>query len=160
MVFYCMILFFSRSIKYFDGTPMSQVTPVTIWHMHPHYHSHTKVNIMVMNGWHPFPSMSTGHPILETGIFQTLTLNLEGQGHGRGQRARSSWDLTLKNPRSRSWLRSSQRSRSHSIPSIHPTDALPFHFTLIGTTLPEIWPKECLTLKKHIQIFQQNFSKI
>ena len=42
---------------------------------------------MVMNGW--LSSMSRGHPMPEIMLFQTLTLKLQGQGHGCGQRARS-----------------------------------------------------------------------
>ena len=40
---------------------------------------------------HPFRSMSIGRPIPEIKLFQTLTLKfqLQGQGHGCGQRARS-----------------------------------------------------------------------
>ena len=37
--------------RYVDSRPMSDVTPVTIWYIHPPHHDHTKVNIMVMNGW-------------------------------------------------------------------------------------------------------------
>ena len=33
--------------------------------------------------------MSTGPPILEIRLFQTLTLKIQGQGHGCGKRARS-----------------------------------------------------------------------
>ena len=53
----------------------------------------TPVNIMVMNvdDSHPFRSMSISHPIPGIKLFQTLTLKfqLQGQGHGCGQRARS-----------------------------------------------------------------------
>ena len=50
----------------------------------------TQVNIMVMNGWLTiFLSLSIGRPIPEMKLFQTLTLKLQGQGHGFGQRARS-----------------------------------------------------------------------
>ena len=34
---------------------------------------------------HPFRSMSIGHPIPELRLFQNLTLNIKGQGHGWGQ---------------------------------------------------------------------------
>ena len=50
----------------------------------------TQVNIMVMNGWlKSFLSLSIGRPIPEMKLFQTLTLKLQGQGHGCGQMARS-----------------------------------------------------------------------
>ena len=38
---------------------------------------------------HPFYSLSISHPIPEMRPFQTLTLKLQCQGHGCGQRARS-----------------------------------------------------------------------
>ena len=34
---------------------------------------------------HPFDSMSIGHPIPEIRLFQNLTLQIQGQGHGWGQ---------------------------------------------------------------------------
>ena len=52
----------------------------------------TLANIMVMNDdSHLFRSMSIGRPISEIKLFQTLTLKfqLQGQGHGRSERARS-----------------------------------------------------------------------
>ena len=44
-----------------------------------------------MDDSHPFRSMLIGRPIPEIKLFQTLTLKfqLQGQGHGCGQRARS-----------------------------------------------------------------------
>ena len=44
-----------------------------------------------MDDSHPFHSMSIGRPIPEIKLFHTLTLKfqLQGQGHGCGQRARS-----------------------------------------------------------------------
>ena len=39
-----------------------------------------------MDYLYPFRSMSTGHPIPEIKLFQTLTLILEGHGHGCDQR--------------------------------------------------------------------------
>ena len=86
-----------------------------------------------MDDSHPFRSMSIGHPIPEIRRFQSLTLKLQCHGHRCGQMARSySWpnilltlflfvshqsdqqslrctylkNLTLKHPRSRSWVRS------------------------------------------------------
>ena len=35
---------------------------------------------------HPFCSMSIGHPIPEIQLFQNLTLKIQGQGHGWGER--------------------------------------------------------------------------
>ena len=38
---------------------------------------------------HPFNSMSIGHPIPEIRLFQNLTLKIQGQGHGWGERWKS-----------------------------------------------------------------------
>ena len=81
-------------------------------------------------------SISVPTPIPEIRLFQTLTFKLQGQGHGWGQ-----------------------MSRSHSSPSQHPTNAPPFRFTSIGPIIPEICPKECWTLEKHIQNFRRKFAK-
>ena len=76
--------------QYVDGTLTSEVTLVTIWYIHPPHHGHTKIIIMVINGQFPFfHSMSSSHSIPEIRLFQTLTLKLQCQGHGCGQRARS-----------------------------------------------------------------------
>ena len=52
------------STRYVDGMPTSEVTPVTIWYIHPPHHGYIR-------------------------LFQTLTLKLQGQGHGWGQRSMS-----------------------------------------------------------------------
>ena len=39
----------SSKTKYVDGTPTSEVTPVTIRYIHPPHHGHPKVTVMVMN---------------------------------------------------------------------------------------------------------------
>ena len=46
-------------------------------------------------------------------------------------------NLTLKHPRSRSWVRSKVKVTYYTQ---YRTDALPFRFTSIGPTIPEIWP--------------------
>ena len=87
-----------------------------------------------------FRSMSIGHPIPEIWLFQTLTLKLQGKGHRCGQRMRSYSrhsillirflfishqtdqqflmqlfrNLTLKHPRSRSWVRSRVKVTNHT----------------------------------------------
>ena len=38
---------------------------------------------------HPLNSMSIGHPIPEIGLFQNLTLKIQGQGHGWGEHWKS-----------------------------------------------------------------------
>ena len=76
-----------------------------------------------MDDSHPFPFMSIGHRISEIKLFQTLTLKLQGQGHGCGQRARSySWPSILFN-------------------------SFPFHSTTIRPTIPKIQLFQKLTLK-------------
>ena len=118
----------------------------------------------IMDDSHLSRSMPIGRPIPAIKLFQTLTLRLQGQDHGCGLRARSYSqpsiltrilfishqsgptipeiqlfrNLTLKYPRSRSWVRQKFKVTHYTK---YPTNALPFHFTSIGPTLPEIWPK-------------------
>ena len=86
--------------RYVDGMPTSEITPLTIWYIHPPHHGW----VMVMNdrltslSFHgnqqsappPPPHTHTHtHTIPQIRLFQTLTLKLQGQGHGWGQRSRS-----------------------------------------------------------------------
>ena len=49
-----------------------------------------------MDDSHPLCSMSISHPIPEIRLFQTLTLKLQGQGHGCGKKARAyTWPSIL-----------------------------------------------------------------
>ena len=127
----------------------------------------TQVNIMVMNGWltsFSFIVKRPSHSWDKIKLFETLTLKPQGQGHGCGQKARSynrpsiilftsfsfhinqtnnsgdrtNRNLTLKHPRSRSWVRSKVKV---TCCTQYPTNALPFRFTSIGPSIPEIWPK-------------------
>ena len=82
-----------------------------------------------MDDSHPFRSMSIGHPFPEIRLFQTLTLKLQDQGHGCGQRARS-YSIHTKGKVMQ-----------------YPINSLPFHFTSIRLTIPEIQPFRNLTLK-------------
>ena len=66
-------------------------------------------------------------------------------------------NLTLKHPRSRSWVRSKVNV---TYCTQYPNNALPFRFTSIGPTIPEIWPKMVFDLEKHIRIFYRKFDKI
>ena len=50
---------------------------------------HLSISWSWMDDLHPFRSLSIGRPIPEIKLFQTLTLKLQGQGYGCGQRARS-----------------------------------------------------------------------
>ena len=122
-----------------------------------------------MDDSHPFRSMSIGHPIPEIRLFQTLTLKLQGQGHGFGQNARSYSRpsiillgfLFISHISDQQFLRYSyvkiwpwniqgqghergQRSRSHITPSIQP-----MHFLFISHQLDQpflrfgqnsVWP--------------------
>ena len=76
-----------------------------------------------MDDSHPFRSLSISHPIPEIKLFRTLTLKL---------------------PRSRSWVWSKgkviQSAQYH-------INSLPFHFTSIRPTMPEIELFRNLTLK-------------
>ena len=132
-----------------------------------------------MDDSHPLRSMSIGCPIPEIRLFQTLTLKLQGQGHGCGQRARSyngpsilltrffsfhinqtnnPWNTAIsKFDLETSKVRVMWSKIKVTYHTQYPTDALPFCFTSMG---PEIWPKYCLTLKKHIRNFIRKFVKI
>ena len=111
--------------RYVNGTPTSEVTPVTIrytWSACPTMV--TQVNIMVMNGW------------ITSFLFIV-------------NRAPHSWDKAisdsdLETPSSRSWLwwkgKVIQSAQYH-------INSLPFHFTSIRPTIPEIELFRNLTLK-------------
>ena len=164
--------------RYVDGTPTSEVTPVTIQYIRSPHHGHTSqyhghewmTHIL-------FVPCQSAAPFLRSSYFRLWPWNfnsrvkvmgvVKGQGHTIGpvsyqllsfsfhiNQTNNSWELfqnlTLKHPRSRSWVRSKVKV---TYCTQHPTDALPFRFTSIGTTIPEIWPKVCLTLKQHIQTF-------
>ena len=127
----------------------------------------TLINIMVMNGWLTSFSFHVNRPSLSWDkAFQTLTLKfqLQGQGHGCGQRARSynqpsiilthfvfishqsdqqflRWsyfEIWLWNIQGQAWVRSKVKV---TYCTQYPTNAFPFCFTSIGTNIPEIWPK-------------------
>ena len=110
----------SNKTRYVDGTPTSEVTiPV---HPPPMV---TQVNIMVMNGW------------LTSFLFHVIN------------QPPHSWDKAISNsdletPRSRSWVWAKgkviQSAQYH-------IDSLPFHFTSIRPTIPEIELFQNLTLK-------------
>ena len=88
----------------------------------------TQVNIMVLNGWLTPFSFHVNRPIPEIKLFQTLTLKLQGQGHGCGE-----------------------RSRSHIVPRIKP-----MHFLFVShqSDQPFLrYGQNSLTLKKHIRKF-------
>ena len=134
--------------RYVDALPTSEVAPVTIQYIllspPPMF---TLVNIMVMDEWIISVSFHVNRRShsWEKRLCQTLTLKLQGQGHGSGQRAGSySWSSILltcflfmshqsdqqfqrysyseiwpwnNQGQGREWGR---RSRSHIIPSIQP----------------------------------------
>ena len=55
---------------------------------HPTMDTHRSWSWSWMMDLHPFCSMSISPPIPQIRLFQTLTLKLQGEGHGCGQRAR------------------------------------------------------------------------
>ena len=144
----------------------------------------TQVNIMVMNGWlTSFRSLSIGRPIPDIKLFQTLTLKLQGQGHGCDQRAwsynRPSIILThflfISHQSDQQFCRWSyfeiwpwniqgqdhewgQRSRSHIVPSIQP-----MHFLFVSHQSDQpflrygqnsVWPR-----KNTSESFKENLPK-
>ena len=70
---------------------------------------------------HPFNSMSIGHPIPEIWLFQNLTLKIQGEGHGWGERWKSQSGCNI---------------LSTHIPFIPCQSALPF----LRYSIFKIWP--------------------
>ena len=66
-------------------------------------------------------------------------------------------NLTLKLPRSRSWVRSKVEVTYYSQ---YPTDALPFASHQSDQAFPEIWPYSYLTLERPIRNFEWELAKI
>ena len=85
-----------NKIRYVDCTPMSEVTPVTIWYIPPPIPIPISPPQWLALGhgheWLPHipfvPCQSAPTPTPQIRLFQSLTLKLQGQGHGCGQRAR------------------------------------------------------------------------
>ena len=67
-------------------------------------------------------------------LFQTQTLKLQGQDHVPDI---SKFELET----SKVKVMSEVKGHGHIYYTQYPTDALPFRFTSIGPTIPEIWPK-------------------
>ena len=115
----------SEPTRYVDGTQTFEVTPVIIRYIRPPHHGHTsQYCIMVMNGW-----------------LGSFSFHVNRPPH--------SWDEAisdsdLETPRSRSWVWSKgkviQSAQYH-------INSLPFHFTSIRATIPEIELFRNLTLK-------------
>ena len=134
-----------------------------------------------MDDSHPFCSMSIGRSIHEIRLFQTLTLKLQSQGHGCDQRANhivspvsywlasfsfhinqtnnsrdtaiSKFDLEISKVRVMS---EAKRSRSHIVPSIQPMHFLFVSHQLDNHSISFVWPKQFLSLKKHIRNLKKN----
>ena len=80
------ILHFTR---YGDGM-LYEVTPITIWYIHPPHHGQPEVTAMVgMIDLLTFHSVWIGPPIPAMRLFHTLTLNIQGQCHLCSKRTRS-----------------------------------------------------------------------
>ena len=136
-----------------------------------------------MDDSHTFLSMSIGRTIPEIKLLQILTLKFQfqGQGHGCGQRARSynrpilthfifiSQQSDQQFPRAISKLdletskvkvMSEVKGQCHILHTASNRCTSFYSFTSIGPTIPDIWPKVGLTLKKHIRFFKRKFAKI
>ena len=164
---------------------------VIIRYIHQPYHDLTKYNVM---GWmddsHPLYPVEIGPPIPEIRQFQTLALKLKDKGHEwpRGdvihpaqylinslpfvshQSDKNHWVLLYGEfdlEKSKVQVNGEGKGQGHIV---HPiwNRFTSFRFTSIVPTIPEIWPIECLILKKHIRNFNtislknydQNFPKI
>ena len=154
--------------RYVDGTPTSEVTPVTIRYIRPRHHGQTSQyhGQLVMNGWltsfsfivnrlsHSWDKAISDSD-LETPRSRSWVWS-KGKVIQLAQYHINSLpfhltsirptileielfrNLTLKHPRSRSWVRSKVKV---TYCTQYPTNALPFRFTSIRPTIPEIWPK-------------------
>ena len=79
-----------------DGTPTTEVTPVTIWYIHTPDLGHQMVMIMVMNDLLTPPLSNVNRPShSEIQLFQNLTMKIHGQGHVCGQRSRSHLNMKI-----------------------------------------------------------------
>ena len=132
-----------------------------------------------MDDSHPFCSMSIGRSIHEIRLFQTLTLKLQSQGHGCDQRANhivspvsywlasfsfhinqtnNSWDTAISKfdlEISKVKVMSEAKGQGHILYPVS-NRCTSFSFHINWTTIPEIWPKQFLTLKKHIRNLKKN----
>ena len=68
---------------------MSKVTPFTIKHTHPSHSGHVKAMVMVRLTQIPFLTCQLAIPFLTQGIFQNLTLKIQGQVPQSGQKKRA-----------------------------------------------------------------------
>ena len=112
--------------RYVDGTPTSEVTPVTIRYIRPPHHGHT--------------SQYHGH---EWMTHTSLSFHVNRPSNS-WDKAISDSDLQISTPRSRSWVWSKgkviQSAQYH-------INSLRFHFKSIIPTIPEIELVQNLTLK-------------
>ena len=121
--------------RWVDGTPTTEVTPVTIWKIHtPDLgHQMVMVMVMVMNDLLPPPLCNVNWSSnSEIQLFQNLTMKIHGQGHVCGQRSSR---LTFKFQRSRLWSRSNPLVTFEAWSSI---DIFDIRFVEIGSFLAEI----------------------
>ena len=120
--------------RWVDGTPTTEVTPVTTWQIHTPDLGHQMVMIMVMNDLLPPPLCNVNQPShSEIQLFQHLTLKIHGQGHLCGKRSRS--HLTFKIQRSMLWSSSNPLVTFEAWSSI---DMFAFRFEAIWPFLAEI----------------------
>ena len=124
----------SNWTRWVDGTPTTEVTPVTIWYIHTPDLGHQMVMIMVMNDLLPPPLCNVNRPShSEIQLFQNLTMKIHGQGHVCGQRSRSRF--TFKIQSSRLWSSSNPLVTFEAWSSM---DMFAFCFVAIGPFLAEI----------------------
>ena len=155
--------------RYVDCSPTSEVTPVTIRYIHlPHhghtsqYHGHewmTHIHFCSMSIGSPIPDKAISDSDLETPrsrswvwskgkVIQRPSILLihfffiSHQSDQQFLKIQLFRNLTLKHSRSMSRVKSKVNV---TYQTQYPTDALLFRFTSIRQTIPEIWPRYCLT---------------
>ena len=160
-------MLYMETTRYVDGTPTSEVTPVTIQYICPPHHGHTSQYLghewwltsfsfhvnQPCQSWDKAISdsdLEISTPRSRSWVWSKGKVIQSAQCHINSPHFHFTWfrptvpeielfrNLTLKNPRSRSWVRSKVKV---TYCTQYPTDALPFRFTSIGPTIPEIWPK-------------------
>ena len=118
----------------------------------------TLINIMVMNGWltsflfHVNRTFHSWDKAISDSDLETLPFHFTSIRPTIPE-IQLFRNLTLKYPRSRSWVR--QKGQGHILYPVS-NRCTSFSFHINWTTIPEIWPKQFLTLKKHIRNFFKN----
>ena len=167
--------------SYVDGTPTSEVTPVTIRYICPPHYGHTSLyhghewmtHILFVPCQSAIPFLRYSYFRLWPWIFNSRVNVMgvvKGQGHTIGpvsyqftsfsfhiNQTNNSWDRAISKfylATSKVKVMSEVKGQKVTYCTQYPTDALPFRFTSIRPSIPEIWPKYTS------ETFKRKFAKI